>query len=322
MFVCSLQKNNSHTSFQNAIITIGNYDGIHLGHQSLIRVLLQIAAEQNKVSLVLTFEPSIQQHFAKTKLIEVNPNNPNNLMSGQLNLGGLRRKFEVLKTMGVDFLAVASPKHSFISMSAENFISNILVERLAIDTILVGKDFHFGHKRLGTIATLQQQTKFKTIVFPDTCDSNQRISSTNIRTLINMGRITEATRLLGSPLSGYGRIVRGLGIGASLGFPTANIYSTNLQSWPMGVYIAKMHRNKNNIRTAHLCALSIGTRPTIAHAVGKVIEAHLLDYSGSLYGEWVHIEMLDKIRDQERYHTREALISAIAHDCALVRTWK
>ena len=293
------------------MVAIGNFDGIHLGHQELIARAVSEAQARSAPCVVLTFEPTIKAHFAKEHAVPFLP------------LGWLGAKVRSLSALGADSLALLAPRPSVLALSPQAFIDSILVKGLKASLVITGADFRFGKDRQGDGELLKKQSSFDYTAIADVMINQQRVSSTQIRHLIASGDLAAATAALGAPFALRGRVVAGMGVGRSLGFPTANLSfptsSSTFLPLPEGVFVAKTKRTYQGTTTRHLTALSIGTRATVSSSHERVVEAHLLDFSGDLYGAWLEIEMYEKLRDQARYHTREQLIGAIAHDCAQTR---
>ena len=304
------------TIIKRGVATIGNYDGIHLGHRKIISQLVDRAKKTQSHSMVISFEPTASMHFARVKGKPL------------LSLSCLRVKVDILSELGVDYLVLLAPSPSLLAVTAECFVERFLIDELSITQLLVGKDFRFGYQRMGNTDLLSRYSEFNLIVisdyfyesdFPDKDKliRHDRVSSSMIRRLLDSGDIVAANTLLNRPLCGFGKVVRGQGIGTTLGYPTLNLVGKSLQHWPLGVYIAEVTIEGKSYRSA----LSIGRRNTIVKNGSVVVEGHLLDTKGDFYGKWCKIQLLGKIRDQQQYRNREELISAIKNDCMLTKKW-
>lgn len=290
-------------------MTIGNFDGVHLGHRLLIEQALQHAESYGWGMTLYTFEP----HPASVLRPELAP----------IRLTPQAEKLRLLKQAGVPSCIVEPFDADFASMSAERFVQEVLIERLAARQVVVGYDFTFGHKGLGTLQTLERLLRSNgcalEVVAPHSIQ-NIVISSTKIRGFLLSGNVEGAQLLLGRAYALEGVVVHGDQRGRTLGFPTANI-ATNFPLLPrLGVYACLMHWRDESGEKHARAVVNVGLRPTVtAHAKAPQIEAHLFDFSGDLYDKSVRLEFISSIREERRFHSLEALKAQIAEDSALAR---
>lgn len=289
----------------SAVATIGNFDGVHLGHQELIKSVVSIAKKTNRQSLVISFEPTVSSHMARKRGTPL------------LQLGDLRHKIHTLSMLGVDTVVLFAPNSSLFNISADTFIHEYLIAKLSIAHLVVGRDFRFGYQREGTVELLQEYDALTVEVVDDFYCHQHRVSSSLIRRCLISGDVELATTLLGHYWCRHGKIVRGDGIGRQLGYPTINIQGKNFNAWPLGVYVGRVTIHGN----VYQAAVSIGTRPTVSNKGYVVCEAHLLDTSDNFYGYVCQLEITAKIREQSHFANREQLIVAIKNDCLIVQQW-
>ncbi|HEX6476832.1 MAG TPA: bifunctional riboflavin kinase/FAD synthetase [Acidimicrobiales bacterium] len=300
---------------QGSAVTIGAYDGVHLGHRRVIAEVRERAQRQGLSTAVVTFD----RHPATV----VRPE------SAPLLLTDLDQKIELLADTGVDHVVVIAFDENRSRESAEDFVEEVLVGCLRARVVVVGQDFHFGFGRRGNVALLSrmgEQRGFEVVglgLVDETGDgssaASEAVSSTRIRTLLGEGRVTEAARLLGRPHEVRGVVERGDGRGgAELGFPTANIAVPPEILLPAeGIYAGYYERPNGAI---HAAAISLGRRPTFyEHADSSLLEAYLLEFSGDLYGERVKVRFVTRLRGEERFDSTEALAAQMARDVEATR---
>lgn len=285
-------------------LTIGNFDGVHLGHQAMLTRLQEAAQRLGLVSCVMTFEPHPREFFAPDQA-------PTRLTS-------LREKLELLADAGVERVQVCHFNFNFAKISAEDFISRILQRGLAVRWILVGDDFRFGARRAGNFAMLQAlsaQHGFEVVEMPSYTVDGLRVSSTAVREALVAGDLDLAQRLLGRPYSVSGRVVDGDKLGKKIGFPTANIQLRHNRPPLAGIFAVEVHGAvASSAHTVTRGVASLGVRPTI-HASGKpVLEVHLFDFNQEIYGHHLRMDFLHKLRDEEKYADLGALTRQIARD--------
>lgn len=277
-------------------LAIGNFDGMHLGHQALLQSLMQTAKVNGLVPAVMTFEPHPRELFT-----------PNNAPS---RLCSLREKLEYFDSAGVARVYVCAFNQRFAEVTAEDFMQRILRQSLHAQAILVGGDFRFGAKRAGSTQDFMQ-AGFNLIQLPQVNAGGARVSSTRIRYALAHGQLVEAAMLLGRPYSISGKVVHGAKRGRQLGFPTANVHMRHERPALTGVYAVKLDG-------LHAVA-NLGVRPTIAGVPKLSLEVHVLDFYADLYGRHVHVEFLHKIRDEMKFDGLDALKAQIARDVEMAR---
>jgi riboflavin kinase / FMN adenylyltransferase len=288
-------------------LTIGNFDGIHLGHQAMLARLIAAAHERNLPAAVMTFEPHPREFFTPERA-------PTRLTS-------LREKLEILREAGVDRVYICHFNHAFSKISAEDFVTQILHERLNVKWLLVGDDFSFGAKRSGDYKLLSDyafKIGFSVVAMPSVEIDGQRVSSTSIREALEAGNLTLAEKYLGHPYSISGKVMHGDKIGRSIGFPTANVQMKHNRPPVVGIFAVKLHVAEGS---SFAGAASLGTRPTVTSNGGLRLEVHLFDFSGSLYGRHVRVEFLLKLRDEAQYPDLETLKAQIARDVDNARAY-
>ena len=288
-------------------LTIGNFDGVHLGHQAMLARLVAAARRLRVPSCVLTFEPHPREFFAPDQA-------PTRLTS-------LREKLELLAGFGVECVQVCRFNYEFAKTTAEDFIARVLHQGLAARWILVGDDFRFGARRSGDFVLLKQAAGsrgFELEAMPSVALDGVRVSSTAVRDALAAGDMTRAQRLLGRPYSISGRVVRGDGIGRKLGCPTANILMKHNRPPLAGIFAVEVHGLGAGARPA---AASLGVRPTVARDARPCLEVHLLDFDGDVYGRHLTVEFLHKFRDEEKYADVETLKRQIAVDISNTRAY-
>ena len=286
-------------------LAIGVFDGVHLGHQQIIRQTLADAHPHDAVALVITFDRHPNAVVAPDRV-------PPQIFSRS-------QKLCAIAALGVDALLEIPFDRSFSEKSGEQFIRELARDLGKIHSVCVGADFVFGHRRSGNVAllkTLGAELHFQVHGHAAVALDGQVVSSTRIRESIRAGDLDAASQMLGRPYAIAGRVVAGDRLGQQLGFPTANLDATNLALPPNGVYAAVTQWRGQ----AYRAALNIGVRPTLAAARPQLrVEAHLLDFSGSLYGEELELELGAKLRDERRFASPAELREQIARDVAAVR---
>jgi riboflavin kinase/FMN adenylyltransferase len=293
-------------------VTIGAYDGVHLGHRALLTELHERARSDGLASVVVTFD----RHPASV----VRPDSAPKLLCD------LDQKLEFLEAAGVDRTVVVPFDMERANETAESFVTGILVEGLDARLVVVGEDFHFGHGRKGNVALLQEMGSTAGFsvdgvsLRSDQDAPAEPISSTRVRSLVAEGRVEQAAALLGRPHQIRGPVVRGdRRGGAELGFPTANVDVPAGICLPgPGIYAGWYERPDG---TRWESAISVGYRPTFYRDDGLLlVEAFLLDFSGDLYGEQARVSFVSRLRDERAFESVDALIEQIGRDVALART--
>lgn len=287
------------------VLTLGNFDGLHLGHQAMVARLQSIAEARGLPACVLTFEPHPREFFAPAQA-------PTRLTS-------LREKAELLRGMGVDQMHVCRFDRTFASLGAEDFVRRVLVDTLGACHVLVGDDFRFGKGRSGDIALLRRMGvdhDFACESLPTVAPDGGRASSTRVREVLAAGDMQAAARLLGRPYSISGRVVGGDRIGRTLGFPTANLQLRHNRPPVSGIFVIEAHGIDGR---AWPGVASLGVRPTVTDSGRPVLEAFVFDFHGDLYGRRLRLDFLHKLRDEEKYPDLDRLRSAIAADVEAAR---
>lgn len=311
-----------------SVATVGYFDGIHIGHQELLRELRGWASNVNERSTVVTFSPHPAVVLVGTRPVQVL---------------SLPHRLLLLAQAGVDATLVLPFTHELSQWSAENFVKRALVDGLGARRVLMGFDSAWGVKRQGTFEYLNQRTSPLGIELRQAGVahlSNERVSSTLVREAVNIGDIDRLQTLLGRPPSLLGRVVNGDGRGRTIGFPTANLDIAPETPLPAGVYFARVSRwgrldfgdPENTLSRAELPAtfphaeltavVNIGKRPTFEAATEATVEVHLLDFDDSLYDEYLEVHFLKLQRLEQKFDSVEALVVQINKDVAARRLWR
>jgi riboflavin kinase/FMN adenylyltransferase len=286
-------------------VTIGNFDGIHLGHQAMLARLTARAASVGAAPAVLTFEPHPREIFTPD--------------SAPTRLTSLREKLEILRGLGVAHVHVCRFSKPFAALSAEEFVRRILVDGLRARYVLVGDDFRFGAKRAGDFALLKKlgaQHGFEAEALHTVEAAGQRASSTAVREALAAGDMATAAQLLGRPYSISGRVVGGDQLGRKIGYPTANIQLKHNRPPLTGIFAVRVQGLDQPDWPG---VASLGTRPTV-HANGRpTLEVHLFNFDQSIYRRHLRVEFLHKLRDEAKFPSVEALIAQIDEDARRAR---
>jgi riboflavin kinase / FMN adenylyltransferase len=292
---------------KGCVASIGNFDGVHLGHQELLAQVRQKANQLQLPSLVITFEPQPAEFYCQ----------------GPATIARItrwREKFSALQACGLDYVLVLRFDAKLAKLSAHDFIQQILIQGLAIKHLIVGDDFRFGFQRQGDLAFLKQagtQYGFTTDSMPSIMINSERVSSTRIRKALAVGDLQLAEQLLGRPYSMQGRVVYGDKRGRSIGFPTANIYLHRALTPLKGVYVVRMHGIGN---TSLPGVANIGVRPTV-DGTRSLLEVHLFDFNQDIYRLPVSIEFCKKLRDERRFENLDELKLQINLDAQQARAY-
>jgi len=270
-------------------LTIGNFDGMHLGHQALLKGLLATAQAKNLKSAVMTFEPHPREFFTPDQA-------PTRLTS-------LREKLELFAEAGVEQVYVCRFTSRFAKVTAEAFMQDILRGSLNTRAVLVGEDFRFGAGRKGTIADFKT-AGFDLISLPNIEHDGQRVSSTAVRKALATGNLVTAATLLGRSYSISGKVVHGDKLGRELGYPTANVHIRHDRPPLLGIYAVKLE----GLAGGELPGVaSLGLRPTVKRDGNPTLEVHLFDFNQDIYGAHVRVKFLHKIRDEMKFANVETL---------------
>lgn len=301
---------NCQTKHQNGVITIGNFDGLHLGHQKMLEQLNAEASRLNTHRCLMTFEPLPREYFAKGNL-------------GTARLMNRNEKIRVLNdftpTLRPEYLMFLNFNESLASMSAIDFIEQILVQQLKIKSVIIGDDFRFGNDRQGDLALLQQygeKHQFSVSSIESHCIDDNRVSSSLIREALIENQLGHADRMLGRAYKICGHVSHGEKRGRTIGFPTANIHLHRAETPLRGVYSVTMHSQKHGDIAG---IANLGYRPTVD---GKHVqlEVHLFDFDQTIYGERVCVSFQHKIREEKKFESFDDLKQQIKIDCEQARS--
>ena len=285
-------------------LTIGNFDGVHRGHQAMLSRLVEAAEDLALPAAVLTFDPPPREFFAPS--------------TAPPRLSSLRDKIEQFASRGVARVYVARFNGRLASLAPESFIDAVLVHRLGARWLLVGEDFRFGKGRAGDLATLRRAAgAFSVETLRTVAVDRERASSTAVRSALAQGDLARARALLGRSYSIAGRVAHGAKLGRSLGFPTANL---PLRRKPpiAGVFAVRVHGLEGTPRTG---VASVGVRPTVSPSGAPMLEVFIFDFDAMIYGRRVAVEFVHKLRDEARYPDLDALMRQIAADAAQARDY-
>ncbi|EKO3491177.1 bifunctional riboflavin kinase/FAD synthetase [Vibrio fluvialis] len=288
------------------VLTIGNFDGVHLGHQQVLDQVSEHAKLLNLPSVVMTFEPQPMELFLKDK--------------APARLTRLRDKFVQLGKLDIDRLLCVNFNHHFANLDAQAFIRDLLVTRLGVKFLVVGDDFCFGQGRKGNFAMLEQAGReygFEVVSTQSFCLQKLRVSSTAIREALAADELAVAADMLGRDYSISGRVSHGRKLGRTIGFPTANIPLKRCVSPVSGVYVVEAYGLGEQPVGG---VANIGQRPTV-NGVRQQLEVHLFDFHGNLYGKQLEVALLHKLRNEHKFESFEALKQQIELDAEAARVW-
>lgn len=295
---------NLSAAHHGCVLTIGNFDGVHRGHQALLARLKAEGQARHLPVMVMIFEPQPMELFAGDR--------------APARLTALREKLALLAGCGVDYVLCIPFDRRFAALSAQNFVSELLVSQLGVRYLAVGDDFRFGAGRQGDFLLLQaagREYGFDVISTHTFCEGGVRISSTAIRQALQNDDLVLAEQLLGHPFTLSGRVVHGDALGRTIGFPTANLPLRRRVSPVKGVYTVQV----NGLDATPLAGVAnIGTRPTVA-GLRQQLEVHLLDVTMDLYGRHIDVVLRSKIRDEQRFSSLDELTAQIAKDVVTAR---
>ena len=288
--------NNIEKTTSNNCISIGNFDGMHKGHIELVKETVRIAKENNLVPTVLTFDQMPEEYFKANDFFR---------------LMEMSDKYKVFEKLGVEQVLVIPFDKSFSEIKENIFIKEILIEKLSLKYLIVGKDFKFGYKRMGNIELLQKYSElggYNLLSLDLVKISSDKISSRDIRILIKNGKIKEANQLLAVPFSLSGKVIHGEKRGRRLGYPTANIEI--YKSYPInGIFLVNiLFEDKKLFGLA-----SWGNKPTFS-GIDHVLEVNILDFESDIYGKQLKVIFIDKIRDQIKFDNQDELIEQMNKD--------
>ena len=291
---------------RGCVATIGNFDGVHLGHQAVIGQLAEKAQELGLPTQVILFEPQPQEFFQPDAAIP--------------RLTRLREKLQALRRFSVDRVLCLRFDARFAAMEPEEFIRRILIDGLGVRYLVVGDDFRFGHKRRGDfdmLAAAGAKHGFQVVNMHTVTIDEERVSSTRIRATLAAGDLATAEKLLGRPYRMCGRVAHGDKLGRTLGYPTANIHLHRKATPITGIFAVEVFGLKIEPVPG---AANVGTRPTVG-GTRTLLEVHLLDFHEDIYGEQVQVNFLRKFRDEKRFDSLDELRRWIARDVEDVRAF-
>ncbi|MCE1176112.1 MAG: bifunctional riboflavin kinase/FAD synthetase [Burkholderiales bacterium] len=292
-------------------ITIGNFDGVHAGHAVVLRRLVALAKQQHLTPTVVTFAPNPKAYFAHKRGVPA----PTQIMP-------LRDKVATMKALGVEQVVVLPFDSHLASMSAEAFVSDILIERLNAKLLLVGDDFRFGAQRKGDFALLQSlQSRYGYVLenLHSVEQNGVRISSSAIREHLASGEVAQAIQMLGHPLTLSGHVIHGEKLGRTIGVPTINIKMPERLAL-QGIYAASVQLQSAPEKTIQGAA-SIGVRPSVKTNGQCWCEVHLFDFNQEIYGQIACVTLHQKIRDEAKFDDFDELLNAIQNDMAQCRAF-
>ena len=281
-------------------LTVGNFDGVHLGHRAMLSLLGSAARDRGLISCVMSFEPHPREFFAPDK--------------APARLTSLREKLELLGELGVGQVHVRRFDYDFARVTAEEFIQAVLVDGLGVRWMLVGDDFRFGARRQGDFAMLRDagaRSGFEVVQMESVSVDGVRVSSTAVRERLASGDLRGAARLLGRPYSISGRVMSGERLGTQLGFPTANLKVKHNHPPLSGIFVVDV-AGLDELPLPGVA--SLGVRPTVRAGGVPLLEVHLFDFSRNIYGEHLRVRFLHKLRDEEKYADLATLKAQIARD--------
>ena len=288
-----------------SIVTIGSYDGIHLGHEHLLRRVLDQANKDKVPAVLMSFEPTPKEFFQVSRP-------PARLMR-------FREKFDALAAHGIDIFYCPRFSTTMRSIPATDFVRRILVQGLNVRQLVVGDDFRFAAKREGDTALLERMgaaLDFGVDQVPSVIVDGIRVSSTAIRDACDQGDMRRATSLLGRPYQMSGKIVRGDKVGRTLGFPTANVDLRRRQSAVMGIFAVRVHGLAGGPLDA---VASVGTRPTF-DGTKPLLEVYIFDFDADIYGEYISVDFIARLREQKRYESVDDLVAQMHVDADNARS--
>jgi len=291
---------------RGCVATIGNFDGVHLGHQAVLGQLAEQAESMGLPMVVITFEPQPQEYFAPAQ--------------AKPRLTRFREKYQALKRYSVDRVLCLRFDQSLSCLEAEAFIDKVLIQGLDVKYLVVGDDFHFGKQRLGTFDLLYQygqKAGFPVVNMHTFNIDGERVSSTRVREALEQGDLAMAEKLLGRPYRMCGRVAHGDKRGRTIGFPTANIHLHRKASPVQGVYAVEMFGVEGEPVAG---VANVGNRPTV-DGTRSLLEVHLFDFSQEIYGRYVHVNFLHKIRDEMKFDSFDQLKLQIQADACKAREW-
>ncbi len=288
------------------VATIGNFDGVHVGHQTILKQLIAQARRHNLPALVISFDPQPQEFFSGKNFVR---------------LTRFRDKFELLQQTGIDRILVIHFNQAFSKMSADKFVDDLLMRQLGIKYLLVGDDFCYGKGRQGNYQHLSKKAiehDFELANIETIKLDARRVSSTRVRNALEKGNMQAVQQMLGRAYWISGHVQHGAKKGRTIGFPTANIPLHRNTPAVRGVFAVKLWRKKYNL--AYDGIANIGFRPTV-DGTKALLEVHLFDFDEDIYGQLVHVDFLEKIRDEKKFGSFELLKEQILKDVEVAHNY-
>lgn len=279
-------------NIENCVATIGNFDGVHLAHQQILKNLVKKSKELNIPSMVISFNPTPNNFFGKNHPV----------------LSSLREKYELLNELGIDIFLIINFNHKFSSTPPQVFIDKILKQKLGVKHLFIGDDFHFGKNKKGTFDLLKSNittTKINELLL-----DKVRVSSSNIRKYLATGDIKNATKMLGKNIIISGKVIQGKKLGRTIGVPTANIAIKNRNVAIKGVFATTI-KIANKIYNS---ITNIGYKPTISGENKLSFEVNIFDFNADIYGEFAEVTILKKIRNEKKFSSLDELKAQIKQD--------
>jgi len=285
-------------------LAIGNFDGVHCGHRELLLSVVRAARARGLVPAAMTFEPHPREFFAPD--------------AAPARVANLRDKIEGLRACGIERVFVLHFDWHLASLGAEAFIDQVLVQGCQARWIIVGDDFRFGARRSGDIAMLRAHAaggRYEVHQLAPVLLDEQRVSSSAVRAALERGDLDRAARLLGHPYHISGRVIHGAKLGRQIGFPTLNLRLAHKRAAVHGIFAVRVH----GVGAPRAGVASAGLRPTVDQSGRWLLEVHLFDFADDIYGHLVRVEFVQKLRDEEKFESIEALTAAIRNDSLRAR---
>lgn len=293
-------------------LAIGNFDGVHRGHQAMLARMGEAAACLKLSTAVMTFEPHPREYFAN---LAGDPN------KAPTRIANLRDKLQALANAGVDRVIVEHFNASFAALAPLEFIARILVNGMHVKWLIVGEDFRFGAKRAGDIHVLReagQRYGFEVEALPTVLNAGTRISSSAVREALATGDFAQVRQMLGHPYTISGRVIHGQKLGRNIGFPTLNLRIAHKRPALSGIFVVQVHGLADHPLPA---VASLGVRPTVDDSGRVLLEVHIFDFDQQCYGKLIRVEFLKKLRDEEKYVDLATLTAAIERDAQQARDY-
>jgi riboflavin kinase/FMN adenylyltransferase len=291
----------------STVLSIGNFDGVHLGHQALLARLVAQARKLGLPSAVMTFEPHPREYFSAE--------------SAPARLTSLREKLALIGAAGVDHAYICRFNARFAALTADEFLHRILLRGLSVRHLIIGDDFRFGRGRGGDFEMLRQagiEHRFGLEAMHTVSVDGERVSSSALRDALQAGDLAHAARLLGRPYGIAGRVVHGQKLGRELGFHTANIQLKRDRVPLLGVFAVRVRGDAIGVREG---VANLGMRPTVSATLRPTLEVHLFDFDGDLYRHHLTVDFQAKLREQMKFDGLPALAAQIAKDVAQAKAY-